>query len=164
MALATRLRSLRWFNTPAFAAVGRRILPQADRSLQRVTRGRYSLSQAVGMPLLLLHTTGRRTGRERATPLTYALDGDDLLVIGSNWGQPGHPAWALNLLADPVAAVEIGGSRRGVRAHVLSGEDRERAWPALLEVWPHYAAYAVRAGRDLHVFRLSATEGEQHRA
>jgi deazaflavin-dependent oxidoreductase (nitroreductase family) len=108
------------------------------------------------MPLLLLTTTGRRTGEPRVTPVTYAEDGGDLLVIGSNWGQQHHPAWALNLRAEPNASVEIRGRRTDVTARLLEGSEREAALALLLRVWPHFSAYAKRAGeRELLVFRLT---------
>jgi deazaflavin-dependent oxidoreductase (nitroreductase family) len=156
MSFAGRLRAVPFLGSARFASVGKRIFPQADLAVQRATGGRFSLSGTVGMPLLLLTTTGRRTGEPRVTPVTYAEDGGDLLVIGSNWGQQHHPAWALNLRAEPNASVEIRGRRTDVTARLLEGSEREAALALLLRVWPHFSAYAKRAGeRELLVFRLT---------
>jgi deazaflavin-dependent oxidoreductase (nitroreductase family) len=82
-------------------------------------------------------------------------DGDGFIVIGSNWGERRHPAWALNLLARPEATVTRKGRSFPVQAQLLSGRERDRAWRLALEHWPAYQTYAERAGsRDLHVFRL----------
>ncbi|HEU5429352.1 MAG TPA: nitroreductase family deazaflavin-dependent oxidoreductase [Actinocrinis sp.] len=156
MSFAGRLRAVPVLGSSAFASVGKRVFPPADLAVQRATRGRLSLSGTVGMPLMLLTTTGRRTGEPRVTPVTYAEDGGDLLVIGSNWGQERHPGWALNLRADPQATAEIRGRRTDVTARVLQGAERDAALALLLRVWPHFDAYAKRAqNRELLVFRLT---------
>lgn len=156
MSIAARLRAVPVLGSAAISVMGKRIFPRADLAMQRATGGRLSLAAALGIPLLLLTTTGRRTGQERVTPVTYAADGDDLLIIGSNWGQHRHPAWALNLLAEPNATVRIRGRSTSVAARVLEGAEREAALALLLRVWPHFAAYAKRAEqRELLVFRLT---------
>jgi deazaflavin-dependent oxidoreductase (nitroreductase family) len=81
-------------------------------------------------------------------------DGDTFVVIASNWGGPRHPAWALNLLADPDATIVHKGRRVPVRARLLAGTEREQAWRMALREWPAYRVYAERAGRDIHLFRL----------
>lgn len=127
----------------------------ADRLLGRLTGGRL-----VGLglvPSLLLTTTGRRSGKPRTTPLLGVPDRDAVIVVGSNWGGPRHPAWALNLLADPTATVRRHGVSFPVRARVLAGSERDRAWQLALAQWPAYQVYAGRAGRPLHVFRLERT-------
>ena len=113
------------------------------------------------MPLLLLETTGRRTGSARVTPLTYATQGSDFLVVGSNWGQSRQPAWVLNLLAKSDAFVLLHGGRVSVTARALSGGERSDVWPLLLEVWPVYDEYVKRvqstSDREIMVFRLERT-------
>jgi F420H(2)-dependent quinone reductase len=86
----------------------RKLTPLDHRVLRR-SRGRYTLLGPIGLPLLLLSTTGRKTGQRRETPLVYMRDVDRLFVIGSNFGQSHHPSWSSNLLADPKAWVTIGG-------------------------------------------------------
>jgi deazaflavin-dependent oxidoreductase (nitroreductase family) len=144
--LARTIAHRRWF-----ARFGRVLVP-ADRLVGRLTGGRLV---ALGLvPSLLLVTTGRRTGQARTTPLLTVPDGDGFVVIGSNWGGPRHPAWALNLLAHPDAVAVHKGRRLPVRARLLTGAERELAWRRALDEWPAYRAYAHRAGRDIHVFRL----------
>ena len=150
-ALVRRLGHRRWF-----ARVGRALVT-ADRLVARLTRGRVVALNLI--PSLLLHTTGRRTGRQRHTPLLGVPDGDGYVVIGSNWGGPRQPAWALNLLADPRAAVTRGGRTVPVRARLLTGAERERAWRMAVREWPAYETYARRAaGRPLYVFRLEPVD------
>jgi deazaflavin-dependent oxidoreductase (nitroreductase family) len=148
----------RLLGSRAFTVVARRVIPRADVALQRFSGGRASLTAAAGMPLLLLETTGRRSGQPRVTPLTFALQGSDFLVVGSNWAQQAHPAWALNLLAESKAAVSVHGSRIAVNARLLRGAERAEAWPLLLEVWPTYDDYVERvhetSGREIMVLRL----------
>ena len=115
----TRLLPTRLLGSSAFAVIGRSVFPRADLALQRLTCGRVSLTAAAGMPLLLLETVGRRSGEVRVTPLTYATQGADFLVAGSNWGQERQPGWALNLLAKPDAVVELHGGRIPVTARPL---------------------------------------------
>ncbi|ASW54062.1 nitroreductase/quinone reductase family protein [Plantactinospora sp. KBS50] len=135
-----------------FVAALRTLVP-ADRLVGRLTRGRVV---ALGLaPSLILTTTGRRSGLPRDSPLLYARDGDAYVVAGSNWGQPHHPAWVLNLLADPAATVTVGGIRVPVRGRRVDGAQRDRLWAMLVAEWPAYRTYAERAAnRDIAVFRL----------
>jgi deazaflavin-dependent oxidoreductase (nitroreductase family) len=139
-------------HAPWFARFGRFLVP-ADRLVGRLTRGRIV---ALGLlPSLMLTTTGRRSGRPRTTPLAYVTDGDRFAIIGSNWGQPNHPAWSGNLLAEPRATVEVGGRRIPVRATLVDGAERERLRALLVRAWPAYETYERRAAhRHLRIFRL----------
>lgn len=157
----TRIVPRRFLGSAAFAAFGKRVFPRADLTLQRFSRGHASLTSAVGLPLLLLETTGRRTGQPRVTPLIHVSQGTDFLVAGSNWGQQRQPAWALNLLAEPTAAVTVHGKCVPVTARVLRGDERAEVWPLLLEIWPAYDDYVRRvhetSDREIMVFRLERT-------
>jgi deazaflavin-dependent oxidoreductase (nitroreductase family) len=107
------------------------------------------------LPSMLITTTGRKSGRPRTNPLLYVPDGEGFIVIGSNWGQDHHPAWALNLIANPEAVATMGGKDVGVRATLAEGAERDRQLALLLAMWPAYATYEKRAhGRELKVFRL----------
>jgi deazaflavin-dependent oxidoreductase (nitroreductase family) len=154
----TRLLPTRLLGSSGFAAIGKRVFPRADLALQRLTRGSLSLTAAAGLPLLLLETTGRRSGELRTTPLTYAMQGPDFLVVGSNWGQQRQPAWTLNLLAKPDAVVVLHHTRIPVTACQLHDAERAAAWALLLEVWPAYDEYVRRvhetSDREIAVFRL----------
>jgi len=83
------------------------------------------------------------------------------VVIGSNWGQAQHPAWSGNLLADPAATVTLDGRRIPVRASLATGAERDRLLALALEVWPAYATYIERAGREIRIFRLAPVEPAQ---
>lgn len=149
--LVSRLGHERWF-----PALTRPLVP-ADRLVGRLTRGRLV---ALGLvPSLMITTTGRRSGRSRTNPLVYVRDGDGYVVAGSNWGRRAHPAWALNLRANPRATVVLRGREIAVRARVVTGPDRDRLWQLLVRRWPPYETYAVRAaGRDITVFRLEPVD------
>jgi deazaflavin-dependent oxidoreductase (nitroreductase family) len=145
----------RVLNSPVFVAVAKRILPRLDRRLLRLSRGRFSLTPRQAR-VLLLTTIGRRSGRRYATPLIYTVDGDGYFVVASNWGEAGNPAWVLNLMADPLATIELGGRQYPVKARVLAGTERTEVWQRLVRSWPLYADLAARAGdRELPVVRLS---------
>lgn len=139
-----------------FAAVGRTVAVPVDRLLFRATGGKVSLLSATGIPPLSLITTGRKTGQPRMVSLLYARHGDDYVVTASNWGQPNHPAWSGNLLAQPDATVNIGGTEIPVRARLVTGTERAEVWRTVTAVWPAYDTYAARAdNREIRVFLLT---------
>lgn len=106
-------------------------------------------------PVLVLHTTGRHSGRARSTTLAVTrLDDGSLVVVGGAGGQARLPDWAANLRAQPVAAVTIDRARIEVRAVELVGAEREESWRVLRNEWPRIDTYARRAGRTVPVFRL----------
>ncbi len=140
---------------PVFRRIGKVVVPWLDRLLHRLTGGRVHLA-GLAVPTLLLTVAGRRSGQLRTTPLAYVPDGEDYLVVGSNWGQASHPVWTLNLLEADTAVVEARGRRVTVRPRLLEGPEREAVWPTLVAVWPTYDDYTDRAGgRELRVFRLT---------
>jgi deazaflavin-dependent oxidoreductase (nitroreductase family) len=148
--LTRRVGHHRWFGAAA------RLLVPADRVIGRLTRGRVV---ALGLiPSLVITTTGRRSGKPRSNPLLYVPDGDAYVVIGSNWGQTHQPGWALNLLAEPTAEVDLKGRRVQVRAEPATGAERDRLWELLVTEWPAYRTYVQRAGdREIRIFRLVPT-------
>jgi deazaflavin-dependent oxidoreductase (nitroreductase family) len=105
-------------------------------------------------PLLLLGTTGAKTGLPRTTPLAYRREGDRLYVLASHGGAPTHPAWYLNLRAHPVVSVEVGTERFGADATVLEGPDRDRVFAAIVEDSPTAGEYQAKAGRTIPVVAL----------
>ena len=105
-------------------------------------------------PILLLTTTGRRSGRPRTAPLLYVRDGDSLAVVASFGGSPGHPNWYLNLRANPRATVEIGREHLQVRARTAAPEERARLWPRFVAVYGGYASYQERTSREIPVVLL----------
>ena len=119
----------------------------------RATRGR--LFGRIGRaPVLLLTTTGRRSGQERTAPVLYLADGERLIVIGSNAGNERAPAWALNLGANPDAEVQVRGTRRRVRARSAQGEEREELWRKMNEQYGGFEDYRARTDRPIEVFVL----------
>lgn len=112
------------------------------------------------MPVLLLTTTGRKSGQPRTQPLSYLRDGGRYVVIASNTGLPHHPAWYLNLTANPDAAIQIDGRTIPVRAEIAGPADRARLWARAKAADPLYAAYETRTDRDIPIAFL--TPGGKH--
>jgi deazaflavin-dependent oxidoreductase (nitroreductase family) len=121
--------------------------------LYRASGGRLG-ARIAGSPVLVLVTTGRRSGAERHTPLLYLPDGDDLVIVASNGGTASHPAWWFNLRAEPHAGVILGGRRLPVTASEATGEDRSGLWERLVRMYPGYAGYQRRTDREIPVVRL----------
>ncbi|EFV13129.1 nitroreductase/quinone reductase family protein [Segniliparus rugosus] len=149
----TRAWVMRLASSPLASALARLSVP-VDRFVLARTKGRYTVLGPIGMPLLVLTTTGRKTGQPRQQPLTYVRDGGRLVVVGTNFGQGHHPAWTSNLLADPRAEVTVGGATVPAVATLLRGEEQQRFLREFAEIGQNYAAYAERAGRDIRVFAL----------
>ena len=108
-----------------------------------------------GAPSLLLTTTGRKSGEPRTTPLIFARDGDDYLVVASVGGMPDHPAWYLNLLDDPKAHIQVKGEHLDVVARTATPEEKPRLWQIVNDVWPNYETYQTRTDRVIPVVVLS---------
>ncbi|AWK09688.1 nitroreductase family deazaflavin-dependent oxidoreductase [Streptomyces spongiicola] len=143
-------------STRVFARVAPRVVPAVDRAVHRLTRGRVLLSAQL-LPGLLLTSRGARTGLARRTPLACIPEqaAGTWILVGSNFGRPGHPAWTGNLLAHPEAEISWRGADVPVRAELLTGEERATAWEAALAFWPPYAAYQARVEREIRLFRLT---------
>ncbi|MEV4199490.1 nitroreductase family deazaflavin-dependent oxidoreductase [Micromonospora globbae] len=107
-----------------------------------------------GVFTLLLTTRGRRSGALRRTALIYGRDGDDYLVVASQGGAPRHPAWYLNLLADPRAEVQVGAGRFTARARTATPEEKPRMWETMAKIWPAYDDYQARTDREIPVVVL----------
>ena len=143
--------------TRAFAWIFARVLPPLDA---RFSRGRRSVtSLGRDFPLCYLTTTGRRTGEQRTVPLLHVADGERVVLIASNWGRRHHPAWALNLDANPAARVAVDGVERSYRARRASTEEEPRYWREAVAFWPGYDDYRHRAGREIRMFVLEPIAG-----
>jgi F420H(2)-dependent quinone reductase len=128
--------------------------------IYRLTRGR--LMGTVGRaPVLLLTSTGRRSGQPRTAPVLYLLDGERIVVIGSNAGNRHAPAWSHNLKANPDAAVQIRGERRTVRARVAEGEERAELWAKMNAQYAGFDDYNERTSREIAVFVLESRPAGQ---
>jgi len=134
-----------------------RIAPQLDRPVHGLTRGRHTVGSLLsGLPVVMLTTTGARSGQPRTVPvLGIPFRAQGIAVIASNWGQRRHPAWYHNLRAHPEAYVVVGGAGRRVRAVEADGEQRGEIWREGLRVYPGFAQYERRAPhRHISVFVL----------
>ncbi|PND59299.1 nitroreductase [Mycobacterium sp. ENV421] len=141
----------------ASTAVGSRViraLVPLDRRVLRATKGKYTLFGPTSMPELLLTTTGRKSGQPRLSALSYLREGERLLVLGSNFGQQHHPAWSLNLLANPEAVVAINGIEIPATATLVTGPERDAGLARFL-AYPMYQAYRTRTDRELRLFALT---------
>jgi deazaflavin-dependent oxidoreductase (nitroreductase family) len=137
----------------------KRVAPRLDPPLLRLTGGRVSSIYPV--PIMLLTTTGAKTGRPRTLPLLYVTDGDRLILIASNYGNTSHPAWYRNLVANPKAEV-LAGKKSGTysAAEITDPLERDRAWDLALDMYAGYGDYEGRAGdRRIPLVRLERTTG-----
>jgi len=108
-----------------------------------------------GRTLLLLHTIGRKSGKEHINPVAYVTDGDRLVIIASKGGAPTNPDWYYNLLAHPLVTVEVGTDKFQVRASVTGEPERTRLYNKMVEMMPGFAEYQRKTTRIIPVFVLS---------
>ncbi len=121
----------------------------------RATDGEEGHIWREGSTILLLTTTGRRTGNETTTPLIYDRDGDgNAVIVASKGGAPEHPGWFRNIEKNPEVGVQILGEKFRARARVADGEERERLWRQMNDMWPHYDEYAEKTDREIPVVVL----------
>ena len=123
----------------------------------RATGGRL-LGRMGQSPILLLNTIGRKSGKKRATPLLYVVEDEDYVIIASKGGTPSHPAWYLNLKANPDATVEVGNRKVRVRAEKVDGEEKERLWKKMAEMHPTYDDYQKKTKREIPLLVLHPIE------
>jgi F420H(2)-dependent quinone reductase len=121
--------------------------------LFRATKGRFGRKLA-GAPVLVLETRGRKSGKVRSVPLLFVEDGGDWVVMASSGGDPRHPAWFMNLEAEPHGTVITHAGRRAVAATVTGGDERERLFGKLAAMYSGFDAYRERTTRELPVVRL----------
>jgi deazaflavin-dependent oxidoreductase (nitroreductase family) len=106
-------------------------------------------------PILLLTTTGRRSGELRTSALIFGRDGDDYLVVASMGGAPRHPSWYLNITEHPAAEIQVRADRIPVVGRTASDDEKERLWRIMTDVWPNYDVYQTRTDRTIPVVVLS---------
>ena len=111
-----------------------------------------------GAPILLLTTTGRRSGEAKTSALIFGRDGDDYLIVGSMGGAPKHPSWYLNLSANPDVEIQVRGDCIPAVARTASDDEKSRLWQIMTEVWPNYDVYQTRTDRSIPVVVISPQE------
>lgn len=145
----------------ASSAIGSRlsakVLPSLDRVIYQRSNGRTTLSSILaGVPVILVKTTGAKSGQPRTVPLLGIPDGGNIILIASNWGGKKHPAWYYNLKANPKATVTLKGQTAVYTANEVTGEEREQCWARATVVYPGYNAYKKRTdGRVIPVLLLT---------
>lgn len=119
----------------------------------RLTHGKFG-GHVQGLPVLLLRTTGRKTGRERTTPLGYFMQDGNYIITASNAGREKHPAWFYNLRANPQVTLEIQDQQVRANAEVAAPEKRNALWSRLISLSPAYANYARKTTRQIPLIIL----------
>ena len=142
-----------FFSARPVTAVLKKTMPSLDRLLMRLSGGRFAMTQSLGMPTLLLTSTGRKSGLARTAPLLYVRDGEDMAIIGTNFGSTSYPAWYLNLMAQPDVTIQIRDRLVSVRARDLEGDERDRVWEKIVAQESGFAEYEQRTRgiRDIPV-------------
>lgn len=131
-------------------------LHKLDAPFLRLSKNRISLSSLLsGGMVIVLKTTGAKSGMPRTLPLLAVPDGEALILIASNYGNPGHPSWYYNLRAYPEVQILYGGESFNVTARLLEGQERERCWQKTVSMYPVYRLYEEKVGdRVIQVFLL----------
>lgn len=137
----------------SLGATGLRLVGKLNTPVYRLTGGRVGGRVGKG-PVLLLTTTGRKSGQPRTAPVLYLADGDRFVVINTNAGNAKTPAWSLNLRANPEAEVEVGRKRVKVRAKLAEGEERADLWRRHMEQYSGWEYYESKLDREIGVFVL----------
>ena len=137
------------------------VIVPIDRRVFKLTTGRMSLRHR-GTSLnrnalhdLLLTTTGKRSGKQRSTPVLFLDHDGGYVIVGSRYGTDSHPHWTANLLAKPEATVLVRGREEKVRAHKLTQSELDQLWPRLLELYPNWRDYRERTDREFRAFHLT---------
>lgn len=136
-------------------------LHRVDKLVFRITDRKHTLSSLItGLPVIMLTTTGAKSGKTRTLPVLGLPDGDRIIVFASGYGKtPRLPAWYHNLLVEPDARATVRGVVRNMWAYEAEGEERERLWSKGLDVYPGFAGYQQRiTGRSIPVMVLSPVE------
>lgn len=149
--LAIRIGGISWLP---------RFLPQIvwlDRLIQRLTRGRFTLTDIAGLPNGMLTVPGRKSGVPRSTPLLCIPYGERYVVAGSYFGGPKEPIWVANLEAASSATLRFKRRTMPVTARRIGPDQRPAVWAHLLKTWPNFAKYEQRTNREIKLFELTPT-------
>lgn len=131
-------------------------LHRIDTTVLNITQGRKNLSTMLsGLPVVVVSTTGARSGKIRTVPLGGIPDGEKIILIASWFGNPRYPAWYYNLRANPEVTIIKNGESRKYISRLVQGEERQNCWQLAVQYYPGYQSYAQRtAGREIPVFVL----------
>jgi deazaflavin-dependent oxidoreductase (nitroreductase family) len=132
-----------------------KLMSRLNTVAYRATGGRLGGKFRGGAPVMLVTTTGRKSGRRLTVPLLYLRDGDRVVTVASKGGMDHHPLWYLNMLANPGVDVQIGEDTRSLRAHTASTAEKVELWPKLVAMYPDYANYQARTTREIPVVILA---------
>jgi deazaflavin-dependent oxidoreductase (nitroreductase family) len=136
-----------------------KVMNGMHRAVLHLSGGRV-LNTAFGMPVVELHTTGRKSGARRTTMLTTPMRGDDRVVlIASKGGDERHPDWYRNLVADPDVEITMDGTTRKMRARTATAEEKAELWPQITRTYQGYAGYQQRTSRDIPVVICEPRDG-----
>jgi deazaflavin-dependent oxidoreductase (nitroreductase family) len=108
-----------------------------------------------GAPILILTTTGRKSGEQRSKPLIFGRDGENYVLVASQGGRPQHPSWYHNLVANPEVELQVKADKFRARARTAEGDERDRLWRDMNEIWPHYDEYQAKTERVIPVVVLA---------
>ena len=134
-----------------------------DPLVFRLSGGHHTaISKLAGLPVIILTTTGARSGEPRAVPLVGVPDGDKIALIASNWGRAYAPGWYYNLRANPAATVTIENRSRTYTVHEAAGDEYERYWQQAVDMYTGYTAYKQRAGRHIPIMVLTPETGPEN--
>ena len=132
----------------------RTLIAPIDPLIYKLTGGRLTAAGPQVIPQIVLTCTGRKSGKRRTVQVAYVKDGDDFIVVASNFGRGNHPGWAYNLQANPEATVQHGSETYAVRATRVSDDEKEALWPKLDADVPQFKAYRAQTDRNIRIFRL----------
>src|SRR5438094_7701049 len=141
-----------------FAAALQNAVTRVHSMLYRASNGVIG-GRIANSPVLLLTTTGRRSGKQRTVPLLYLMDGANVVLVASNGGAVKDPTWWLNLQNTSEAWIQIKGTRRRVKAERASAAEKQRLWPRLTAMYPGYKRYQEITDRDIPVVILRSIDG-----
>lgn len=130
-----------------------RVVTRLHNAVYRLSNGRVG-GHVAGIDVLLLTTHGRKSGKDRTTPLGYVADGERLVLVASDGGDHRHPNWYQNLSTDPHVVVTLGSATRAMTARTASTEEKERLWPLAVGAYRGYQRYQERTERDIPVVVL----------
>jgi deazaflavin-dependent oxidoreductase (nitroreductase family) len=147
---------LNWFSATRVGTwIVKHIASRIDPIIYKKTNGRMISAGPPTLPMLLLTSTGRKSGQPRETQLAYYPDGDRYLIVASAMGQAGHPDWYYNIEANPEVEVLTDGETFMARAEMLSDDDKAGFWPKIKQSIPQMNVYERRTDRNIRVFRLT---------